>query len=209
MKRLVGLTIVLLVLFSSIAQAQQKPKPKPVAVNVVDFAQTELTRKIRIERKNQALTVTLDTTAPYPISNNAKGVRGTGTILTPKTGKQEMFAYDVQINTLKATPQRVSYRLMKGAVTTSDDSVMEYRVKMAQSAIRNKIQHKEGKKLIVSFKSANPVPLTAHTTQIKGEGGFGDGKFSKKFQYIATIDDAKGRIRGARYEIMPDQKVKR
>jgi len=207
--KIAGCTAVLLLLFGNITHAQQKPKTKPVTVNVVDFAQTALTKRIQKDRNSQTLSVTLDTTAPYSISNNAKGVRGTGTILTPKTGREEMFAYDVQVNSRSATAARVSYRLMKGVVTTSDNSTMEYRMTMAQSAIRSKIQQKEGKKIIVTFKSVIPVPLTESVTQFKGEGGFGDGKISKKFQYTATIDAANGRVRGARYEIIPNQKVKR
>lgn len=200
--RIASLAATLLLLFGNITQAQQKPKPKPVAVSVNEFAQTALTTKIQKDRKGQPFTVTLDTTAPYVISNNAKGVRGTGTILTKKTGKQEMFAYDVLIYTHHMTAARTSYRLMKGVVRTSDDSAMEYQMKMAQSVIRSKIQQKEGKKIIVTFKSVIPVPLTPQTTQIKGEGGFGDGKVSKKFQYSATINASNGRVSAASYGIM-------
>lgn len=209
MKRLICLPLTVLILLGNITHAQQKPKPKPVVVDVPSYAQKVLTQKIRNERKNQALAVTLDTTAPYPVAANAKGVRGTGTILTPKTGKQEMFAYDVQVSLRNPITSRVSYKLMKGVVTTSDNSAMEYRMKMAQSVIRSKIQHDKGKTMIVTFKSAIPVPVTAQTTQINGEGGFSDGKTSTKFQYTTTIDAANGRVRGARYEITPDQKVKR
>ena len=200
--RIAGLAVILLLLCASITQAQQKQKPKPAAVNVVEFAQTALTTRIQKDRKGQSFTVIMDTNAPYPISNNTKGVRGTGTILTLKTGKKEMFAYDVQVNTRHATAASVSYRPMKGVVTTSDDSAMEYQMKMAHSIIRSKIQSREGKKMTVSFKSTSPVPLTAQTTQIKGEGGFGDGKVSKKFQYTATVDSASGRVSGARFEIV-------
>ncbi len=217
MKKVAGLAAIMLLLSGNIIGAQQKPKPK--AINVTQSVQTALTERIQKERKTPSLTVTLDTSAPYTASANAKGLRGTGTILMKKTGKREMFAYDVLVNAKNGTPTRLSYRPMKGVVTTRDDTPMDYKIDMAQTAIRQSIQRKfsengknieKGKSIIVSFKSAIPVVISAKVTQIKGEGGYTDRIKNTKFRYSATVDAANGRVSNVGYEVIPEsQKVKR
>jgi hypothetical protein len=174
----------------SAADAQQKSTPKPV--DVVQAVEAALTQRIVKDRKGQSVAVTLDTSAPYSPSAATKGLRGTGTLLNKKTNKREMFAYDVQIDAVKGTTARLSYRPMKGVVFTEAPVSQNYPEEMAHSAIRDKIRRERNAQAKVVFYSVTMTPVSSSLVQVGGEGSYIVGKTGTRFVYSAVVDAQKG-----------------
>lgn len=181
--------------------AQNKAPSK--AVNVTQVAHTAITRRILKDRAGQLLAVTFDTSASYPAGTTAKGVRGTGTLFNKRTGKQEIFAYDVQVHPKSGKPVKLSYSAMKGTATAFQTVTAEYLENMAHSVMRGKIIREHGKNTQVYFRSAQREPLASGLTRIKGEGAFAVGKVNTPFVYSINVDAANGRVSKATYRIIP------